>query len=229
MRRILPGTLALLAAFALIGLGVWQLERRVWKLDLIAHTQQRLHAAPIPTPDPASWPTLTKADAYTRLTASGHFLKDAETPVLAVTNLGRGYWILTPFQTDTGFTILINRGFVPTEKRDPATRPEPPLTNPTTVTGLLRLTEPHGAFLHTNNPTQNRWYSRDVAAIATTRHLTNTAPYFIDADATSTPNTPVGGLTVVTFPNNHLVYALTWFTLALMAAAMAFKLFMKKK
>ena len=84
---------------------------------------------------------------------------------------------------------------------------------PVTVTGLLRVTEPEGIFLRANDPAAERWYSRDVAAIAARRGLRTTAPYFIDADAAS-GGYPVGGLTVIAFRNNHLAYALTWFALA---------------
>ncbi|MCA3579738.1 MAG: SURF1 family protein, partial [Bradyrhizobium sp.] len=87
------------------------------------------------------------------------------------------------------------------------------------VTGLLRMSEPKGGFLRSNDPAAGRWYSRDVAAIAATRGLSQVAPYFIDADATPNPGgTPLGGLTIVRFPNNHLIYALTWFALAFMLA-----------
>jgi surfeit locus 1 family protein len=89
------------------------------------------------------------------------------------------------------------------------------------VTGLLRISEPHGGFLRRNDPKSSRWYSRDVAAIAAVHGLspTLTAPYFIDADATPNPGgLPVGGLTVIAFPNSHLVYALTWYGLALLVA-----------
>ncbi|PMW08503.1 Surfeit locus 1 family protein, partial [Pseudomonas sp. GW456-11-11-14-TSB2] len=85
-----------------------------------------------------------------------------------------------------------------------------------TVTGLLRLTEPKGAFLRYNDPGTNRWYSRDVSAISTARGLGPVAPYFIDADAGPAATAPVGGLTVERFTNNHLVYGLTWFALAVM-------------
>ncbi|MEJ0038909.1 MAG: SURF1 family protein [Gammaproteobacteria bacterium] len=90
------------------------------------------------------------------------------------------------------------------------------------VTGLLRMSEPNGAFLRSNAPAENRWYSRDVEAISRAQHLTATAPYFVDAeaDAGNAPDTkrpPIAGLTVVHFRNSHLQYALTWFTLALMA------------
>jgi surfeit locus 1 family protein len=84
-----------------------------------------------------------------------------------------------------------------------------------TVTGLLRVSEPGGAFLRSNDPAADRWYSRDVAEMARARGLDRVAPYFLDADAA--PNRggyPVGGLTVVHFRDPHLVYALTWFALA---------------
>ena len=77
------------------------------------------------------------------------------------------------------------------------------------------MTEPKGAFLRTNDASADRWFSRDVAAISAKHGLENPAPYFIDADATPNPGGfPVGGLTIIAFPNNHLVYALTWFALA---------------
>jgi surfeit locus 1 family protein len=87
----------------------------------------------------------------------------------------------------------------------------------TTVTGLLRISEPGGGFLRNNDPTADRWYSRDVEAIARSRGIKDVAPYFIDADASADPRAlPVGGLTVISFPNNHLIYAITWFGLAFM-------------
>jgi hypothetical protein len=88
-----------------------------------------------------------------------------------------------------------------------------------TVTGLLRKSEPHGGFLRANDPEAGRWYSRDVAAIATSRRLAGVAPFFLDADGTPNPGGfPVGGLTVVRFRNAHLVYALTWFALSGLSA-----------
>jgi len=226
-----PLTLALLGALAGVGiagltaLGVWQVERRAWKLDLIDTVEQRIHAAPLAAPGPAAWPAITPASAaYRRVTTRGHYLNNSETRVQAVTDLGPGFWVVTPFITDDGFTVLVNRGFVPTERRDPATRKGGDLVGNTTVTGLLRLTEPKGAFLRANDAATDRWYSRDVAAIATARGLGAVAPYFIDADAADVPGDgPRGGLTVVSFPNNHLVYALTWFALAAgLAGATAF-------
>ncbi len=218
MRRLARAGLWLALALAIAGLvalGVWQIERRAWKLDLIARVDARLAAAPVAAPGPAGWPGLTHdASEYTRVRVTGHFLNDRETAVLAVTERGSGYWILTPLVTP-GFTLLVNRGFVPPERRDPATRRDGQPPGEVTVTGLLRISEPGGGFLRANDPGADRWYSRDVAAIAAARGIADAAPYFVDADAAPNPGgLPIGGLTVVRFRNAHLVYALTWFGLA---------------
>ena len=142
-------------------------------------------------------------------------LHDREVRTLAVTELGAGYWVITPLATPD-FTVLVNRGFVPQDRRDPATRAAGQAAGPVTISGLLRFSEPGGGFLRANDPGAGRWYSRDVAAIAAAERLEGAvAPYFIDADATANPGgLPVGGLTVVRFRNPHLSYALTWFALA---------------
>ncbi|MCA6124645.1 SURF1 family protein [Bradyrhizobium sp. WSM 1704] len=211
----------MLGVVLLTALGVWQIERRTWKLALIERVEQRMHAAAVAPPAPSAWPTITAAsDEYRRVTVSGTFLNNDETLVQAVTAEGPGFWVLTPLRMADGTTVLVNRGFVPPDRRDPATRREGEPQGLVSVTGLLRISEPKGAFLRNNDPVAGRWYSRDVAAIAATHGLPQAAPFFIDADAV--PNAggyPVGGLTVVRFPNNHLIYALTWFTLAIMLAA----------
>ena len=209
-----------LGVAALAALGVWQLERRVQKLELIDRVAQRGAAAPIAAPGPGAWPTITEVDdAYRRVHVTGEFLTDGEVLVKAVTALGGGFWGLTPFRTNAGFTVLVNRGFIPAEWRD-GRAGKPPVAGEVTVNGLLRMTEPKGAFLHANDPAADRWYSRDVAAIAAARGLRDVAPYFVDADApVGSDEFPRGGLTVIAFHNNHLVYALTWFSLALMLLA----------
>jgi surfeit locus 1 family protein len=219
--------LAIITLLAIAGiagftsLGIWQIERRAWKLDLISRVDARIHAPAVPAPGPAAWPAIdAKSNEYQRVTASGHFLNDRETFVAAVTAQGAGYWLLTPLKTRDGFIVLINRGFVPADRKEQSSRAAGTIDGETTVTGLLRLTEPKGGFLRANDISADRWFSRDVDAIAIKRGLDDYAPYFIDAEAT--PNAggyPVGGLTVISFPNNHLVYALTWFALAIMVAA----------
>ena len=204
----------------LAALAVWQVHRRAHKLDLIARVEARIHAAPTPAPDPGRWTDMSAAaDEYRRVVARGEWLEDRSVLVQALTELGGGYWVVTPLARDDGTTVLVNRGFVPADGRDPASwRPQGP--GPVTVTGLLRMSEPGGGFLRANDPASNRWFSRDVAAISASRGLAEVAPYFIDAErGPGESGLPVAGLTVVAFSNNHLVYALTWGALALMAAA----------
>jgi surfeit locus 1 family protein len=197
------------------GLGIWQVERLSWKLDLIARVEERVHAPVKPAPTADAWPALNAKDAeYRHVEATGVFLHDQETLVDALTERGAGYWVVTPLKSASG-TILINRGFVPPERANPQGRAARQWSGPVTITGLLRLSEPEGRFLRLNRPSENRWYSRDVAAIAKARGLDRVAPFFIDADAASNPGgLPIGGLTIVHFRNAHLVYALTWFGLA---------------
>lgn len=212
-------SLLLFAGFS--ALGVWQLQRLAWKTALIARVEARVAAAPIAPPPPADWAGVSaERDEYRRVQVHGVFDHRHEAFVQALTEAGAGFWVLTPLRTDQGFTVLVNRGFVSPDKRAQATRAAALPAGPVAVTGLLRLSEPRGGFLRANDPASGRWYSRDVGAIARTQGLSDAAPYFIDADATPNPSGwPRGGLTVIRFPNSHLAYALTWFTLAAMTAA----------
>ena len=224
---------ALLAAGALVfallvALGIWQMERLAWKEALIARVDARLRAAPVAAPEPPTWQGLGReSHEYLRVQLHGHFANALETTVHATTELGPGYWVLTPLLTDKGFWVLINRGFVPAELRESASRPAASTEDDETVIGLLRFSEPRGSLLQKN--AADRWYSRDVAAIAAQRGLGTpgypglVAPYFVDAGTpgeapAGAESWPRPGLTVVQFRNNHLVYALTWFGLAAMLA-----------
>ena len=199
-----------LAFAGFVALGLWQLQRLHWKHALIARVESRVHAAAVPAPARADWPALTAESAeYRRVSIDGTFLPGRDTRVQALTGLGAGFWILTPLQTADGI-VLVNRGFVPD---DGAAAPPPAGT--LRVEGLLRIDEPNGRILRRNDPDGERWYSRDVAAIARKRGLSGVAPYFIDADALpGTNGWPRGGMTVVKFRDHHLQYALTWFALA---------------
>jgi surfeit locus 1 family protein len=223
-------------------LGTWQVQRRAWKLDLIARVDQRVHAAPVSPPSPAEWPQVTAANSeYRHVRVTGTFLNDSETLVQALTELGAGYWVLTPLRVADGTLLMVNRGFVPPERRDRAAHEAGAATASATVTGLLRITEPKGSFLRRNDPAKGLWYSRDVGAIAAARGLSRVAPYFIDEEASEADGqripdasgvtagevvgasrtaqasaAPIGGLTVIAFRNTHLTYAITWYGLALM-------------
>ncbi|MFC4764950.1 SURF1 family protein [Dyella koreensis] len=224
-----PLTLIALALFALVAfasfvaLGTWQVHRLAWKRDLIARVDQRVHEPATAAPGLSQWPRITAAtDEYRHVHLSGVFLHDQQTLVTASTALGSGYWLLTPLRMADGAVVLINRGFVPPDwcgrKASCVAGPE----GETTMTGLLRMPETR-TFLRQNDPAHQRWYARDVQAIAAAHGLGQVAPYFVDADADPTDATgwPRGGLTVISFPNNHLVYLITWYLLALMVAVAA--------
>jgi surfeit locus 1 family protein len=216
--------LALFACAGFVALGSWQVQRLHWKLALIERVEARVHAAPVPAPGPQDWARVSAAaDEYRRVKVGGALLTGLSAKVQASTELGGGYWLVTPLRAADGAVFMINLGFIPA---DAARKPAPPQpAGPFEVTGLLRISEPGGGFLRDNDPAADRWYSRDVAAIAAARGLRGVAPYFIDADAASAARlaagggaAPVGGLTVISFHNSHLVYALTWYGLALMMA-----------
>jgi len=236
--RRLAGVLALLLLVLFAGLGTWQVVRLQWKLDLIARVDARVHADPVAPPNVAQWPQISReSDEYRHVRLSGRYLYAYTAPVQALSELGAGFWLLTPLCTAQGHIILVNRGFIPSSgtiavdypgARAPADAcvagGSAVNEAPVTLTGLLRIPELKGGFLRDNDPANNRWYSRDVAAIAAARGFdaSRVAPFFVDAakglDPQGAPDQPVGGLTVISFPNNHLVYALTWYALALMVA-----------
>jgi surfeit locus 1 family protein len=223
--RIAMAVVAVVVFCVFLMLGNWQVQRRAWKLDLIARVDQRVHAPPVAPPPPAEWSQVTAANSeYRHVRVSGTFFNDSETLVGALTELGAGEWVLTPLRLADGSLVMVNRGFVPPERKDRAAHGAAAATTDATVTGLLRITEPKGAFLRRNDPAKGLWYSRDVAAIAAARGLSRVAPYFIDEEAGAgaaqvLASAPVGGLTVISFRNTHLMYAITWYGLALMVLA----------
>ncbi|OOG46957.1 hypothetical protein B0E50_13490 [Rhodanobacter sp. C01] len=225
-----PLALVALAALALvfftgfIALGTWQVHRLHWKHELIARVDRRVHAPVVDAPGPAQWAHLTAdADEYRHVRLSGMYLPDRQTLVWASTELGNGYWAMAPLRVADGSVVLVNRGFVPTGECSPGASCLVPPGGTATVTGLLRMSQTW-AFLRHNDPAHERWYTRDVQAIAAARGLTDVAPYFVDADAATADGKrrwPQGGLTVITFADNHLAYLITWYLLALMVAVAA--------
>lgn len=228
-RMLAVAALLLIVLFG--GLGTWQVQRLQWKLALIERVNARVHAAPAAPPAAARWAQVTaQSDEYRHVRLAGTFLYEYTTPVLALSELGSGYWLLTPLCMADGSIVLVNRGFVPAEQGGPAHYPLRKANGAAcagqgarvALSGLLRISEPGGGFLRDNDPQHNRWFSRDVGAIASAHGLYNVGPYFVDADRAQdpadAPDHPTGGLTVISFHNTHLVYAFTWYALALMVA-----------
>lgn len=199
----------------LFSLGCWQVYRWQWKLDLIQRVESRVHQAAVAAPDRAGWLAVSRDQSeYLHVNLQGQLQYALSLPVVASTIHGSGYWVMTPLIRNNGERILINRGFVKNmaafdaelKKRD---------EQPVSITGLLRISEPGGSVLRKNDPDARRWYSRDVKAMGQAMGLTDLAPYFVDQEAgTEVSDGPVAGLTVIRFQNSHVVYALTWFTLA---------------
>jgi surfeit locus 1 family protein len=216
-----PGALALIALAVLIGLGLWQLERLQWKNALLAQVAARTMAQAAPLPPESQWKNIAAADEYRRLRATGTFRHDREALLYTVEPDDRrpggpGYLVLTPLALADGSTVIVNRGFVPLGRKDPATRREGQVARTVTITGLLRLPEEKRWFSPSNDPAKGAWYRRDPAEIAAALGLARAAPFVIDADSAPNPGgLPAGGRTHLAFPNNHLQYAITWFGLAL--------------
>ena len=203
-------------------LGVWQVQRMHWKHDLIARVDARLHAAPVETPSRKRLMAQPPgAFDYLRVKLSGTYAGSHTALVRAATELGTGYWTMTPMHLDDGRTVWVNRGFVPSGTTAARAGKATP-SGTVAVVGLVRSSEPGGSLLQSNRPQDDRWYSRDVAALSKARHVTDAAPVFVDAqtETATSPSgifKPVPGLTVIRFPDNHLQYALTWFAMALLS------------
>ncbi|AGF75096.1 SurF1 family protein [Bartonella australis AUST/NH1] len=215
--------------FVFSALGLWQIQRLNWKLNLITSANKRVYLHPIKAPPQTQWAHITfDTDEYRPVTITGKFLINKNILVTAVTQNTTGYWVLAPLQRTDGTLTFVNRGFIPMDARHRFQRHEQlqksdalyhhfdTETEPTTITGFLRMSEKNGIFPRKNNPEQDLWYTRQLPAMAQKLGLPTVAPYFIDANTKTTTqdDLPITGLTVVQFRNNHLTYAITWFILA---------------
>lgn len=207
-----------LVVFAiLLALGSWQVQRLFWKRDLIARVESRVQKSPVAIPASVDWAHVNRTDdEYRHVSVSGTYLHEHMLRTQAVTGLGSGYWLMTPLRMTSGEIVWINRGFI---SPDAQTRDIDMPAGTVSVSGLLRMSEPGGGFLRKNDVAHGRWYSRDVVAMSAAQGIGVAAPFFIDVDATPLNRPyPVGGLTVVRFADNHLIYALTWYAMAALLA-----------
>jgi len=208
-------SLLALVAISTTALGIWQVQRLGWKKALIARVEARVDAAPIPPPESA-WMALERDQhEYLRVRVSGTLRHALEIPVYASTVRGPGYWIMTPLDTARG-VIWINRGFVDAAHRAPSSRPHENNDEPVEITGLIRMPEQANLFLRANVPSEQRWYARAPDELSAARNLLPPlAPWFLDQDSEiENAPWPIPGMTIIQFRNQHLSYALTWFTLA---------------
>jgi surfeit locus 1 family protein len=221
-RRVVIPAVAAACAFALlIGLGTWQVQRLAWKESLIATVTARFAAPPTPLPPATEWARLDPAqNEFRRVAVAARFLNDKEALVFTTGSTmragesGPGYWVFTPARFEGG-TVMVNRGFVPQGRQDPATRREGELTGPAQIVGVLRWPERPGLFTPAADPAKNLWFARDPAAMAAAKGIGPVAPFYIEQEAPPAPGgLPQVGALRPSFPNNHLGYAITWYGLA---------------
>jgi cytochrome oxidase assembly protein ShyY1 len=217
-------TLVMLILF--VGLGVWQLQRRVEKHALIAALDQRLAAAPVPLPPPSQWRTLTPAkDEFRRVRFTATYQSSLDAMVYSSGSAirgdisGPGTWAFMPARLPTGETIAINAGFVPNTMQDRGMQDRAVaalLTNkPVMMTGYIRFPEAAGMLTPAAEHTKRLWFARDQLAMAQALGWDHVAPFYIDLE-TPVPASgiPKPGPLEVHLADNHMQYAITWFSLA---------------
>ena len=223
-RRLIWPTFASAIALAiLLALGFWQIRRLAWKETLLARIHDRMRGPPEPLPPESDWATLKPGRyEYRHVKATGVFDNDKEVQVYIGSGgkryegVGPGYDVLTPLRLPDGAHVIVNRGFVPLANKNPATRADGEPRGTVTVAGVMRPPQGRNFFTPPDKPAEGVWFTRDPAAIAAYFHLARTAPFLINADrnAAAPQGAPAGGATVVDIPNNHFMYAVTWFGLA---------------
>jgi len=215
-----PTVFTIPALIVLLGLGTWQIDRLHWKEGLIADRTARTTAAPIALPaagtqlSPAALADLDFRHGAT----TGTFLHERELYIAARTMEGSvGYQIVTPLQQPDGSVVLVNRGWVPETRKDPAKRAEGQVSGTVTVDGAIRAPGVQHWLQPDNQPAQNIWFWSDLPAMAEHAGIApdKLVPVFLEAGAAPNPGgLPIGGQTKVNLPNDHLQYAITWFALA---------------
>lgn len=221
---IVPALFVLFALAVLLSLGTWQVERKAWKEALIDSMARRLAAAPADLPARETWGRLDAADMEFRHVAFPvEFLPGEEALVYTSGSAfrsdvsGPGYWAFAPARLAGGSVVVINRGFVPEGRQNPATRAEGQVTGVVNIVGVIRWPEPRGMFTPNDDPARNIWFTRDQAAMAAARKWGNVAPFYVEQEAPPAPGgLPQVGKVEPKLPNNHLGYAITWYGLALM-------------
>jgi surfeit locus 1 family protein len=213
--RLWPTVFAVPIVLICLALGSWQIARLHWKQGLIAARAAAVAAPAVPVPDNR---TAARGMEFRHVTDEGVFLNDNEI-LLAATSEGwtSGYQILTPLREKSGRIVFVDRGFVPAALRDRAKRIAGDPIGPVRIAGLLRLSPQHRPnwFVPDNRPDRNDWFWVDLGAMAAADKLEHVALFYVDADATPNPGGwPQGGVTPLALPNNHLQYAITWFSLA---------------
>lgn len=221
-----PTVLALVGIAILVGLGIWQLDRRIWKENLIATLNARLARAPQDLPPRDAWPRLVQeSNEYARVKFPAEFIEGEEALVYTAGSAlrpdvkGPGYWVFAPARLAGGSLVLVDRGFVPADRKAASTRGEGAPHGSIDIVGVMRWPEKPDTFTPADEPQNNVWFVRDSKAIAAAKKWASVAPFYIEQESPAPPGgLPLPGKLAVALPNNHLQYAITWFGLALALA-----------
>ena len=219
-RGLVPLTAFTLVAVALLaGLGGWQLNRLEWKEGVIARIEARTKAKPVSLDKAVALAKEGRNVGYYRVGVEGRYHHERELYLYSIGDGQPGWHVITPLETVDGDIVLVDRGFVPDELKDPSTRKAGQLEAVVTVIGLVRPPESETLFTPDNELEANRWFWRDLGAMARAmfpnRILGQLAPFYLELEANDVPGGwPKGGQTRLEITNNHLQYAVTWFGLA---------------
>lgn len=203
----------------LVGLGVWQLQRRVEKHALIAMLDERLAAAPVALPAADQWPSLTPAhDEFRRVRFTATFENRPDARVFSSGSAVRsdvtspGVWVFAPARSAGSGVVVINRGFVPEGQFDHMTSAA---SGPVELTGYLRFPEVAGTWTPHEDRAKRTWYLRDQHSMAQVLGWGEVAPFYVDLEAPVPANgLPKPGPLGVHLKDDHMQYAITWFGLA---------------
>jgi surfeit locus 1 family protein len=223
-----PTVFTVPAVLIMLGLGVWQLERLQWKEAQIAERTERTTAAAIALPRPDA--DIGDAE-FRHVTLTGEFLHDKEMLLGARSlNGNTGYHVVTPFRLAGGRTVLVDRGWIPLDRKAPDKRAAGNVAGQVSLDGVVRLNGKQTWFVPDNRPDLNFFFWVDLPAMAKLAGQPNTeARFFVEAGPAKNPGGfPIGGQTRIDLPNDHLQYAITWFSLAI-ALTVIYVLYHRRK
>jgi cytochrome oxidase assembly protein ShyY1 len=221
-------TLVMVALF--VGLGVWQLQRRVEKHALIAALTERLAELPGSLPSPSQWSTLAPdRDEFRRVSFAATYQPAPDAMVYSSGSAvredisGPGTWAFMPARLPTGETVVINAGFVQNTMQDRAQQDRAVTRlvtgEPVMLSGYIRFPEAAGVLTPPENLAKRLWFTRDHLAMARAlgwgRDGRPVAPFYVDLEQpVPASGIPKPGPLQVHLKDDHLQYAITWFALA---------------
>ncbi|MGC9448757.1 SURF1 family protein [Cereibacter johrii] len=203
-RMILPLLFGLIGAAILVSLGLWQVQRLQWKEAVLADIEARVAAPPVTLPEAPE----AARDRYLPVTVSGRFTGEHIDVLASRKDRGAGYRVISAFETDEGRRILIDRGFLPQEDRG-----LPRTAVGAGLTGNLAWPAEVDSFTPSPDPVSGIWFARDVPAMA---EALSTEPVLVVAATPTGDGIDPWPIGTEGIPNDHLGYAVTWFSLAVL-------------